>query len=327
MNRQGRGMKRRDFIAGLMMPLFCPTALGQQPKTYRVGILTPSMLQLPAAVFMRAMRELGYQEGVNLTMLWRDAAGRLDALPQLAGELVSEKVDVIVAVTTPSAKAARAATGSIPVVMCVVADPVATGLVGNIARPERNLTGVSNLGRQLTQKRLELLKEAVPEAVRIGVLLHPDDPIVIPQIADTKAAAERLGVEMRLVEVRDTSDLEAAFSAMSEWRTDAILRLTGQSVLVAKPTIELALKYRLPTMLLTKEDVGAGALMSYDPDRTELLRRTAYFVDKILRGASPGELPVEQPTKFELAINLRTAKTLGLSIPPTLLAPADEVIE
>ena len=321
-------MRRREVIAGLALPLLAHGARAQQgDKRHRVGILTPSTLQWPPAVFAQAMRELGYNEGTNLALLLRNAEGRLDMLPRLAADLVREDVNVIVAVTTPGAQAARAATGSIPVVMSVVADPVATGLVGNLARPEGNLTGISNLGRQLTQKRLELLKEALPAAVRISVLLHPDDPIVVPQIADTKAAADQLEVKARFFDVRGTDDLERAFAAMAEWRAEAILRLTGQSVLVAKPTIELALKYRLPTMLLTKEDVVGGALMSYDPDRIELLRRTAHFVDRILKGATPSELPIEQPTKFELAINLKTAKALGVMIPPALLARADEVIE
>ena len=320
-------MNRREVIAVLALPLLASHASGQQRDKHRVGILTPSTLQWPPAVFVQAMRDHGYDENINLALLLRDAAGRLDMLPQLAAELVSQRVDVIVAVTTPGAQAARAATRSIPVVMSVVADPVAIGLVSNLARPESNLTGISNLGRQLTQKRLQLLKEALPAAVRIGVLLHPDDPIVAPQITDTKSAAEQLGVEARFFDVRGTVDLERAFAAMAEWRAEAILRLTGQSVLVAKPTIELALKYRLPTMLLTKEDVAGGALMSYDPDRIELLRRTAHFVDKILKGAVPRDLPIEQPTKFELVINLKTAKALGLTIPPALLARADEVIE
>jgi putative tryptophan/tyrosine transport system substrate-binding protein len=321
-------MKRRDFIAGLTLPFFARNAWAQQgEKRHRVGILTPSTLQWPSAVFTQAMREFGYNERINLALLLRSAEGRLDRLPQLATELVRENVNVMVAVSTPGALAARAARRSIPVVMSLVADPVAAGLVTNLARPEGNLTGISNLGRQLTEKRLELLKEALPAAVRVGVLLNPDDPIVVPQVADTKAAAERLGIDARFFDVRGVDDLEGVFAAMIAWRADAILRLTGQAVLVGKPTIELALKYRLPTMLLTKDDVGAGALMSYDPDRTELLRRTANLVDKILKGATPGELPIEQPTKFELVINLKTAKALGLTIPPLLLARADEVIE
>jgi putative ABC transport system substrate-binding protein len=159
------------------------------------------------------------------------------------------------------------------------------------------------------------------------VLLHPDDPIVVPQVADTKAAAQRLGIEARFFDVRAVDDLEQVFAAIIAWRANAILRLTGQSVLVAMPTIELALKHHLPTMLLTKDDASAGALMSYDPDRTDLLRRTAYLVDKILKGATPSELPIEQPTKFELVINLKTATALGREIPPKLLALADKVIE
>lgn len=278
-------------------------------------------------MFRQALRELGYEERVNLTISLRDARGRLEILPQLASDLVRENVDVLVAVNTPGARAAISATQTTPIVMSVVGDPVATGLVTNLRRSDTNVTGVSNLNRELTAKRFELLKQAVPGAARIAVLLHPDDPIVAPQVEDTKTASAQLGVEAKFFAVRNVEDLRRAFTMMKEWRAHAVLRLAGQAFGVSKPTIELALQYRLPTMLLAKEEVSAGALMSYDPDRAELHRRTAYLVAKILNGVKPADLPIEQPTRFHLVINLKTARALGVTIPPSLLLRADQVIE
>jgi putative ABC transport system substrate-binding protein len=299
----------------------------QTQKRYRVGVLTPSASQWQPAVFTQALRDLGYEETVNLTISLRDAGGRLETLPQLATELVRENVDVMVAINTPGTRAAMNATKTIPIVMSMVADPVAMGFVTNLGRPGGNVTGVSNLNRELTAKRLELLKEAVPGAARIAVLLYPDDPVVAPQVEDTKAAAARLGVEPKFFAVRSAEDLRHAFAMMMTWRAQAVLRLAGLPFALSRPTIDLALRHRLPTMLLAKEEVSAGALMSYDSDRAELFRRSAWFVDKILKGARPGDLPVEQPTRFELRVNLRTAKSLGLTIPSSVILQADLVIE
>ena len=302
-------------------------AEAQARKVYRVGVLTPSAAQWQPAVYRQALRELGYEEMVNLTLVVRDAGGRLETLPQLAMELGGENVDVIVAINTPGTRAAISATKTIPIVMSEVGDPVATGFVTNLRRPGGNVTGVSTLSRELTAKRLALLKEAVPRAARIAVLLHPDDPIVAPQVEETKVAAARLGVEPRFFAVRSAEELERAFATMKQWRAQAVLRLAGQAAALVKQTIELAFRYHLPTMLVTKQQVSAGGLMSYDPDRAEIARRTAYYVDKILKGAKPGDLPIEQPTKIELVINMKTAKALGLTIPPSLRLQADQVIE
>jgi putative ABC transport system substrate-binding protein len=298
------------------------------PRRHKVGVLTPAAAQWHhPQVFTAALRDLGYDTASNLSLLVRDAGGRLGDLPRLAAALVDEKVDVILAVNTPGTRAAMDATRSIPIVMVAVADPVATGFVTSLSRPGGNVTGLSTLGRDLTGKKLELLKEAVPGAGRIAVLLHPDDPIVVPQVADAKVAAARLGVEARFFDVRDVGDLQKAFAAMRQWPAQAAMRLPGQAFGVSAPSIELAFKHRLPLMLTIKEEVRAGGLMSYDPDRAEMARRSAQLIDKILKGARPGDMPVEQPTKFELVINLKTARAVGLTIPPAVLARADEVIE
>jgi putative ABC transport system substrate-binding protein len=333
MRRQSRGNGPRDgriiatvvLLLCLVLPL--ETDAQQAQKIYRVGVLTPSASQWQPTVFREAMRDLGYRESANLTIKVRDAGARLEVLPQLAMDLVRDNVDVIVAINTPSTRAAIGATRTIPIVMSVVGDPLATGFVTNLSRPGGNVTGVSNLNREITAKRLQLLKEAVPAVTRVAVLFHPDDPISGPQVEDTKAAASQLGVEPKFFAVRDAEELPGTFAAMIDWRAQAILRLAGQAFPLSRPTVELALKHHLPTMMLTKQEVNLGGLLSYDSDRAELFRHTALFVDKILKGANPGELPVEQPRKFELAINLKTAKALGLTVPSSLLLRADRVIQ
>jgi putative tryptophan/tyrosine transport system substrate-binding protein len=303
-------------------------ALAQQPsRMYRVGVLTPSATQWQPAVFRQALHDLGYQESSNLTLIVRDANGRLDTLTTLATELARDNVDVIVAVNTPGTRAAISATKTIPIVMGVVGDPLATGFVTSLSRPGGNVTGVSNLNREITAKRLHLLKEAVPDLARVAVLFNPEDPITVPQVEDTKAAAAQLGVEARFFPVRTVDELRKAFAVLMKWRGQAVLRLAGQAFALSKPTIDLALRHLLPTMLLTKEDVAQGALMAYDADRADLFRRTAYFVDRILKGAKPGELSVEQPTKFELSVNMKTAKSIGLMIKPSVLLRADHIVE
>jgi putative tryptophan/tyrosine transport system substrate-binding protein len=210
--------------------------------------------------------------------------------------------------------------------MTAIGDPVGLGLVSNLARPGGNVTGLSNLSGDLAGKRLELLKEAVPSARRIAVMMHPDDPIVPIQLKDTKATAARLGVELETFPVRQTNELEPAFHRARQWRAQALLRLAGQATVIGPPTAELALKYRLPAMLLVRQDVEAAALMSYFTDHQALFRRAATYIDKILKGTKPGEIPIEQPSRFEFYVNLKTAKQLGLTIPPNVLARADRVI-
>lgn len=320
---------RRQALAAIALAcLAVPrrAAAQQAQGRYRIGVLTPSATQWQSAVFVAAMRELGYQDPASLTLIVRDAGGRLEALPGLANELVQAMVDVIVAVTTPGTRAAIAATGSIPIVMTEVADPLATGLVASLARPGGNVTGVTNLNREITAKRLQLLKETVPQLLRVAVLLHPDDPVAAPQAADVEATAAQIGVEPRFFPVRNVGELRDAFAAMAQWRAHAVLRLAGQALPLSRPTIELAVKHSLPMMLLTKQDVAQGALMAYDADRAELFRRAAHLVDKILKGAKPGDIAVEQPTRIELSINLKTARAIGLAIPSPVMLRADHLV-
>lgn len=219
-----------------------------------------------------------------------------------------------------------AATRAIPIVMAEVGDPVATGFVSNLARPEGNVTGVSNLYGELAAKRLSLMKEAVLTARRIAVMLNPADPITTVQVKDVQRAAPSIGVEARLFPVRTIAELDAVFESMLAWRPDAALWLCGQQAVFEQHTVNLARKQRLPVMPCRAETVHTGALMSYAPDRAESMRRVANYVDRILKGAKPADLPVEQPTKLELFVNLKTAKSLGLTIPPSLLLRADQVI-
>src|SRR4030095_13978358 len=199
-------------------------------------------------------------------------------------------------------------------------------LVTSLARPEGNVTGLSNMSGDLAGKRLELLKEAVPAAKRIAVMMHPDDPIVPLQVQESSATAARIGVALEMIPVRQAQELESAFQRALHWRAQGLLRLAGQATVIGPPTAELALKYRMPSMLLLRQDVEAGALMSYFSDHQALFRRAAYYVDKILKGTKPADLPVEQPIKFEFYVNLKTAKKIGVTIPPNLLARADKVI-
>jgi putative ABC transport system substrate-binding protein len=211
--------------------------------------------------------------------------------------------------------------------MAAVGNPVATRLVSNLARPGGNVTGISNMSGDLASKKLEILKEALPAPRRIAVMFNPDDPITAPQVRDTEQAARRLAVEVRFFAVRSQPTLTSAFKELTDWRADGILWLAGQHQSFTKPTVELAAKQRLATMVVTPPEVRMGGLISYSADNREIFRRVAVYVDKVLKGTKPGDLPVEQPTKFQLVINLKTAKALGLQISPRLLALADEVIE
>jgi putative ABC transport system substrate-binding protein len=302
------------------------SATGRE-RLHRVGVLTPAPAQWEPAAFREALRDLGYVEGQNLRLEVRSADARLDRLPMLASELLVTGVDVIVGVNYPGTRAAMDATRTVPIVMVAVGDAVALGFVGNLARPEGNVTGVTNMAGELAAKRLELLKEAVPRAMRIALLLHPDEPIVAPQLRDLEPASRRLGVEIRRFPVRTQVALEQALEELRTWPADAILQLAGQASTTSLRTAELALKHRIPVMLLLSRDIEAGALMSYFADQPQLYRRAAQYVDRILKGAKVRELPVEQPTKFNLVVNLRTARVMGLTVPRALLLRADKIIE
>jgi putative ABC transport system substrate-binding protein len=323
-------MRRRDFLgvlggAAAAWPL---VARAQQPARLPVvGILAPHLLDPAFPALAEQLRELGYEDGRTVRLLIRSADAKLEQLPQLAAELVRAKVDVIVAINTPGSREAIAATKEIPVIMAVVGNPVATGFVSNLARPGGNVTGVSNMSGDLASKKLEILKEALPAPRRIAVLFNPDDPITAPQVRDTEQAAQRLAVEVRFFAVRSQPTLTSAFKELTDWRADGVLWLAGQHQSFTKPTVELAAKQRLATMVVTPPEVRMGGLISYSADNGELFRRVAVYVDKVLKGTKPADLPVEQPTKFQLVINLKTANALGINVPPALIFRADEVIE
>jgi putative ABC transport system substrate-binding protein len=313
-----------------LLLLAAPLAAKAQPAApgvHTVGVLTPHREDRAYPVLFETLRQLGYHEDRNLRLLVRSADWKHDRLPALATELVQARVDVIVAINTPGARAAIQATKEIPIVISIVGDPVGTGFVTNLARPGGNVTGISNMTGELASKRMSLLKELMPVTKRIGVLFNPVDPITAPQIRDTERGAPLLGLEVRMFPVTAPSDLPATFRAMLAWRADAALWLSGQANAFQPGTIALTTRHRLPVMVSQRGDVEAGGLISYFPDHGDLFRRTATYVDRILKGAKPGDLPVEQPTKFELAINLTTARGLGLTVPPSLLLRADRVVE
>jgi putative tryptophan/tyrosine transport system substrate-binding protein len=315
------------LLATLLVSTVPPAEAQVKGKPFRVGVLTPAERQWEGAAFREALRSIGYVEGLNISIDVRSAEGKLERMPELAAALISSDVDMILAVNTPGARAAIKATKTVPIVMAAIGDPVGLGLVTSLARPGGNVTGLSNMSGDLAGKRLELLKEAVPAARRIAVMMHPDEPIVPIQVKDINATAARMGVELEIIPLRHTHELERAFQRALHWRAQGLLRLAGQATVIGPPTAELALKHRMPAMLLLRQDVEAGALMSYFTDHHAMFRRAATYVDKILKGSKAGELPIEQPSRFELYINLKTAKQIGLMIPPNVLARADRVIK
>ena len=325
---------RRQLLVVLgMNAVVAPLSSYAQPqgKVWRIGMLETVSRDLNAAnldAFQLGLRELGYVEGRNLIIEYRSADGRAERFPDLATELVSLKVDLIVTRGTPAAVAAKKATRTIPVVMANAGDPVGSGLVNSLAHPGRNVTGLSSVPAELDPKRLELIRELVPGAARIAILQNMGSPNNPPQWKEIETAARSLGVQPQLLDVRKPEDLAAAFDAASRQRADALV-VGGEGLFQAnrKMIAELAAKYRLPAIYRSMDYIEAGGLMAYGPSYPDLYRRAATYVDKIFKGAKPGELPVEQPIKFELIINLKTAKALGLAIPPPLLLRADEVIQ
>ena len=326
-------MDRRAFLGALAGGLLAAplAAEAQMGKVFRVGFLTAYSSSAEAIVFesfRRGMRELGYEEGRNVVYEARWAEGKLERLPGLAAELVGLKMDVMAVANTPSVLAAKKVTTTIPIVMMLVGDPVATGLVDSLARPGGNITGLSTAVGELTVKRLELLKQAVPRLSRVAALGQLGDPVFAVQMRHAEAVARSLRVEVFPVELRAVSELDRAFETIVKQRADGVLRLGDALVAPGRErTIELATKPRLPMVSVQTEDAQAGFLMAYSANRPAQAHQAATHVDKILKGAKPSSLPVEQPTKFVLAVNLRTAKALGLTIPPSLLQRADQVIE
>jgi putative tryptophan/tyrosine transport system substrate-binding protein len=324
----------RALITGLCASLFAlyASAHAQQPsKIARIGYLIPST---PAAsaqnveAFRQGLRELGYVEGKTFVLELRYGEARTERLPELARELVGLKVDVIVAAADVSVAAVRRETQTIPIVTPNSTDPVGTGLVASLARPGGNVTGLSTISIELSAKRLELLREAVPRLSRVAFLWNPDVPGDTLQYKEIEPVARSLRLQLQGVEVRRPEDVESAFSAVKRGRAEAVTSAWPNPALFANRAqlASFAQGSRLPSMLGQKEFVDAGGLMSYGPHLPDLYRRAAVYVDKILKGAKPADLPVEQPTKFEFVINLKTAKQIGLTIPPNVLARADRVI-
>jgi putative ABC transport system substrate-binding protein len=329
-------MERRTFmvmLTGGIVAAPLAAEAQQAAKIARIGFLASNLAanpHLPEA-FRQGLRDLGYVEGRNVMIEYRDAEGKSERLPALAAELVVLKVDVIVVASTPPALAAKQATKTIPIVFTAVGDAVTDGLVASLARPGGNITGLSTAGPDLVGKRLEQLKQAVPGVSRVAVLWQPGgqgERTAKDMLKSAEVAARALGVRLQLVEARGPADIDRAFSDMSRARADALTVLgTPMFFNERRRLVDLAAKSRLPAVYTLRENVDAGGLMAYGPNVADLFRRAATYVDKILKGAKPADLPIEQPTKFELVINLKTAKALGLTIPQSVLQRADEVVQ
>jgi putative ABC transport system substrate-binding protein len=327
-------MKKKFTVLTLCTVLFALSfsADAQQPKkVFRIGWLsvsTEAALPIRYEAFRQGLRDLGYIEGQNIVIERRDAKGILQHLPDAAAELVRLKVDVIVTTGSTGVFAAKRATSAIPIVITTGGDPVALGLIASLARPGGNITGLTSISNDLAGKRLELLKETVPKLARVGVLWNPADPGGSGSLKETEAAAEAFGLYLQSLEAQGPKDFDIAFKATSKAKAQALIVLQTALINAHRAQIvKLAIKNRLPTMFGEGAQVEAGGLMSYAPNSADLFRRAAIYVDKILKGAKPADLPVEQPTKFELVINLEAAKQIGLTIPPNVLARADRVIK
>jgi putative ABC transport system substrate-binding protein len=328
-------IKNLTFLAVIGIPLLglILSAEAQQPnKVYRIGYLSPLSSSRDITRregFIKGLREHGYNVGQNIAIEYRYADGNLDRQDQLAAELVRLKVELILAGGgTPTARAAKNATHTIPIVMTNVSEPVANGLVTSLARPGGNVTGLTSITQELSGKRLELLKEAVPKVAKVGVLLNSTIPERLTELQETQTAARAYRVQIQSLKIQTPSDLNDAFKEATDARVQAIITLPDPLTNTHQGRIiEFAAKKRLPSMFAQREPVDAGGLISYSPNYAEIFRHAAGYVDKILKGSKPADLPVEQPAKFELVINLKTAKQIGLAIPPNVLARADKVIK
>ena len=329
-------MKRTTFLSiPIAVLAVAVTVEAQQPKKVpRIGyLIVASISPVPSArieAFRQGLREIGYVEGKNIVIEWRSADGELDRLPALVAELVRLKVDVIVTAGPIPTRAAKEATTMIPIVMAQDPDPVAGGFVVNLARPGGNITGLASLAPELSGKRLELLKEIIPRISRVAVLGTSSQPGNAQILREVELAAKAFGVQLQYLDVLNPKDVASAFRAAGKGQAEAVLFWVGGSVGSAAhrtQIAELAVKNRLPVMYNRREFVEAGGLMTYSVYLNDLDRRAAIYVDRILKGAKPADLPVEQPKKFELIINLKAAKQIGLTIPPNVLARADKVIK
>lgn len=318
------------LIIAVLVALWASASAQTGGKVPTIGVLLPyaggSDARLDA--FQQGMRELGYIDGQTINIEYRWADGKFDKLPELAADLVQKKVDLIVTVVTQPTIAAKKATTTVPIVMVAVSDPVGSGLVTSLARPGTNVTGTSSMTAEVVGKQLELIRETLPHISRVAALWNPANPVFqAMQVKEAENAAQALSMRLEFFQARNPKEIEKAFSATAQEGIRGVIIL-GDPVFTShrQKIAELATKRRLATVSGTREHVDAGAMMAYGPSFADMYRRTAYYVDRILKGAKPGDLPVEQPTKFELTINLKTAKHIGLSIPPNVLARADRVI-
>ncbi|MGQ0578650.1 MAG: ABC transporter substrate-binding protein [Betaproteobacteria bacterium] len=301
----------------------------QPPSPRRIGVLlqasSPESKEVQA--FRQGLRDAGYAEGRDVVIEWRSASGNYDLIPELAADLVQRKVDVIVVAGTVGAGAARRATSTIPIVMATIADPVGSGLVASLAHPGGNITGLSMMTTDLSAKRLQLLKETIPRLARVAVLWNPHTPFHAKVLEDLKAAAPSLSIKLNFVPARTPEEIGPAFSSMIRGHAQALYVLEDPLFATHRTTLlKLASKAQLPVIYGSRGFADSGALMSYGANRGDLFRRSAWYVDKILKGANPADLPIQQPTKFEFVVNLKTAKALGITIPESILLRADEVI-
>jgi putative ABC transport system substrate-binding protein len=324
--------RRRFLAAAASSFITLPLAVSAQPAVHvaRIGFLgSGSYERVTYEPFIQGLRDLGWVQGQNVTIDYRFADGSIERLPDLAVELAQRKVDVIVAVATPSSLAAKHATKTIPVVMVGAGDPVAAGLVTNLARPDGNVTGLSfDVSLESFTKSLELFKQAAPTARRVAVLINPANPAQHHAVNNLGVAAKQLGVHLRVLQARGPDDFDAAFTAMSKEGFDGLLVVTDPTFVSNRTRLaELALKHHMPSIHGVRAYVEAGGLMSYGPNMAVLYRRASTYVDKLLKGAKPRDLPVEQPSKFELVVNLKAARALGITIPQSLRLRADEVIQ
>lgn len=326
-------MRRREFFGLAGSCALWPLAGNAQTgRIWRIGFLDggPEAARQPMFdLFLRGMAELGYIEETNLVFDRRHAEGRFAHLPDLARELIARSPDAMLVATTPAAIVAKAATSSIPIVIVAVADPLGAGLVQSLARPGGNITGITNITAELAGKRLEIIKEIVPAARRVAVFINRDDPNATLQMRYAESAARALEIQLEPIsDIRGADDVEKAFKEAVRAGAAAAIRMVDPlSTTLAKKTAEAEIRYRLPVVYPFRPNVVAGGLVAYGTDLSEQFAQAARLMDKILKGAKPADLPVEQPTKFELVINLKTAKALALTIPPAVLARADEVIE
>ena len=327
-------MRRREFITlgGAAAALWPLAAHAQRPTPIpRIGFLGNSTADLEAHLvrpFREGLRELGYLEGLNIEIVYRWAEGQYERFPALIADLIGHKVTIIVTAGTPASLAVKKATTAVPLVMIAVGDPVATGLIASLARPGGNITGVTSISAEIEGKRLELLREVIPDLSHIAVLWNADSPVQVIQEEQTRTAAHQLGLRMLSLGVRNLREIDDAFEKMIEQRPRALFVLADRLFLHHRQRImDFAAKQRLPGVHAYRELVEAGGLMSYGPSYADMHRRAAAYVDKILRGEKPGDLPVERPAKFSLVLNLKAAKTLGLTIPASFVLRADEVIE